>query len=413
MLKPTYIATSELSYVGSGSPSNQNSETNAIVPSTDLPDLVMSSDVVERAMQKLNLQPNLAVVGGISVKSSPHSNLVPISVGLKDPLQAVAVANALADSAVTEYKIIAARQYDEVVKELQGQLMTERDAARVNDARLQHALQTDYSVGSNDSLNTIAKHLDDLESERGAAYATYVADSAAASAQVPDSGGQRRGLTSAIHEQILANDPTYQALKSLQSKDKAALVAMKSGYTSSFKAIPGLEEQVQGESAAVARARNAAIAEHPGNSATYAQIVLNQHNAAALAAGDAARVAAIDQSIAAAKARLADLPGLGVAANMYRLQRDTASAAYQQLETRYQQTLADRAQATALGAVFVLDRARAAYPKTPRVVTATIIAMLILSLAIGVAFLAEIVDPRVRTAADIEDLYGTPRIGSV
>jgi len=140
---------------------------------------------------------------------------------------------------------------------------------------------------------------------------------------------------------------------------------------------------------------------------------LNEHNAAALASGDKARVTALDHDISIARSRLSDLPHVGVRADLLRLQRDSASAAYTALDTRYQQTLADRAQAAALGAAFVLDHATMAAPRIPELAIATVLAALILLLAIGVAYAAEALDPRIRTAADVEDLYGMPRIGSV
>jgi uncharacterized protein involved in exopolysaccharide biosynthesis len=339
--------------------------------------------------------------------------VVPVSVHLKDAALAVALANSIADSSVDQYKAIAESQYDEVINSLGKQMRDDRNEIRTNDALLQRSLQSDYSVGSPDSLDNISKHLDDLETQRAAANATYVADSAAMNAQVGGSAADRSGLASAIHEQILTNDPQYQAIKAVQSKDSAQLVSVKAGYTDAFPGLPGLEEQVHSETAAVKNAERAAIAEHPGNSATYAQVVLNEHNAAALAAGDKARVDAIDGDIAAARSKLRDLPRVGVDANMYRLRRDSASAAYQALETRYQQTVADRAQASALGTAFVLDHAVAAYPRIPQIAMAAIITMLIFGLAIGAAYFAEYVNPRIRTATDIEDLYGTPRIGSV
>jgi uncharacterized protein involved in exopolysaccharide biosynthesis len=414
VIKPTYVAVSELSYVGSGSPAQASSLTNAILPTTDLPDLVMSSRVLKEAMHRVGYQGDVDDLRlALSVKSSPHSDVVPVSVHLKDAALAVALANSIADSAVDQYKAIAEGQYDEVIDSLGKQMRSDRDEIRKNDALLQRSLQSDYSVGSADSLDNISKHLDDLETQRAAADATFVADGAAMNAQVGGSAADRAGLANAIHEQVLTNDPQYQAVKAVQSKDAAQLVSVKAGYTDAFPGLTGLEEQVRSETAAVKNAERTAIAEHPGNSATYAQVVLNEHNAAALAAGDKARLVAIDGDIASARAKLTDLPRVGVDANMYRLRRDSASAAYEALETRYQQTLADRAQASALGTAIVLDHAIASYPRIPQIVMAGIITLLIFGLAIGVAYFAEYVNPRIRTATEVEDLYGTPRIGSV
>jgi uncharacterized protein involved in exopolysaccharide biosynthesis len=410
--RPTYEATSELAYVGSGSASNAISLNNAILPASDLPELAMSSDVVDRARQASNIDESVDDLRlSISVKESPHSNVVPIVVRSKSSAEALALANALADSTVVQYKLLAGRQYDDLIGSIRGQLQEVQAQIRQIDAGLQHSVQADSAVGASDALDAISKHLNDLEVQRTAANATYVADSAAMSAQGDANDGS--GLSKAIREQILAADPLYQSLAATQSKDAAALATVKAGYTDAFPGLAGLEEKVRSETTAAQQAAQNAITEHPGNSSTYAQLVMNQHTATALASGDKARVDAIDQDIATARAALTDLPRNGVAADMLRAQRDSATAAYQQLEIRYQQTLADRAQAAALGAAFVLDHANAAYPRIPQIVLAALISLFVLVLAIGSAYVAEALDPRIRTALDVEDLYGAPRIGKV
>jgi len=410
--RPTYEATSELAYVGSGSASNAISLNNAILPASDLPDLAMSSEVIDRARKLSNIDESVDDLRlAMSVKESPHSNVVPIVVRSKDPSEALVLANALADSTVDQYKSLAERQYDNLIGSIRDQLEGVQSQISGVDMLLQRSVQAHSAVGAADALDAISKHLDDLELQRAAAYATYVADSAAMSAQGGASEGS--GLAKAIREQILTADPLYQSLATTQSKDAAALATVKAGYTDAFPGLAGLEEKVRIEKTATDQAAVTAVAEHPGNSATYAQLVMSQHAAAALASGDKARVSALDQDIATAHAALDDLPRYGVTADILRARRDSATAAYQQLEIRYQQTLADRAQAGALSAAFVLDHANAAYPRIPQLVLATLIALFVLALAIGSAYLAEALDPRIRTAVDVEDLYGAPRIGTV
>jgi capsular polysaccharide biosynthesis protein len=410
--RPTYEATSELAYVGNGSAAGAISLSNAILPASDLPDLAMSSDVIDRARKAVNIDTSVDDLRlAMSVKESPHSNVVPIVVRSKDPSEALVLANALAESTVQQYKLLAERQYDDLIGSISNQLQGVQVQIRGVDALLQRSVQAHSAVGAADALDAISKHLDDLELQRASAYATYVADSAAMSAQSGASAGT--GLAKAIREQILTADPLYQSLATTQSKDAAALATVKAGYTDAFPGLAGLEEKVRIEKSAADQAAQSAVVEHPGNSSTYAQLVMNQHAAAALASGDKARVNAIDQDIATAHAALDDLPRYGVAADILRARRDSATAAYQQLEIRYQQTLADRAQAGALSTAFVLDHANAAYPRIPQIVLAMLIAFFVLALAIGGAYVAEALDPRIRTAVDVEDLYGAPRIGRV
>ncbi len=403
MTRPTYTATSEVTTVGN--------PTNSVLSGTDLPDLILSAGVMERVKSQLHIPGSIDDFrDATSVKASPRSNVVPVTYRSKNAARALAMANAIADATVVEYKELATHQYDQVIDTLHSQLADRQAKIRDLDARLQHAVQNNSFVGSPQALETISARLDDLESKRGETYATYVADMAASSA---GAGGERAGLRDVIREQALASDPVYVALRAGQSKDVAEYESQKAGYTDSFPGLAGLREKVRLESAAVDRTAASSAARHQGASQTYAQVVLTQRASAAQVAGDSARLKAIDAEIATTHARLTDLPREGVAANQLRLQRDSAATAFGQLELRLQTTLADQAQAASLGSLIVLDHATAATPKISRTVLSVMIAALILAMAIGAAYAAEALDPRIRTTEDAETLYGTPHIGSV
>jgi uncharacterized protein involved in exopolysaccharide biosynthesis len=404
MTKPTYTATAEVTTVGN--------PTNSVLSGTDLPELVLSTQVMERVKSQLHLPGSIDDFrGATSVKASPRSNVVPVSFRSKNASRALAMANAIADATVFEYKDLAMHQYDQVIDTLHSQLADRQAKIRDLDSRLQRAVQKNSFVGSPAALETISARLDDLESKRGETYATMVADRASASAA--SGTGGHDGLGSVIREQALASDPVYMALRAGQSKDVAEYVAEKAGYTDSFPGLAGLKEKVKLETAVVDKTADKSAAEHAGASATYAQVVLNQRTATSQVAGDSARLAAIESEIAQTRSRLNDLPREGVAANQLRLQRDSAAAAFNQLELRLQTTLADQAQSASLGGLIVLDHATSANPKISREMLSVMIAALILALAVGSAFAAEALDPRVRTTEDAEALYGTPHIGSV
>jgi succinoglycan biosynthesis transport protein ExoP len=403
MTKPTYTATSEVTTVGN--------PTNSVLSGTDLPDLILSAGVMDRVKSQLHLAGSIDDFrDATSVKASPRSNVVPVTYRSKNAARALAMANAIADATVVEYKDLATHQYDQVIDTLHGQLADRQAKIRDLDSRLQRAVQSNSFVGSPQALETISARLDDLESKRGETYATYVADQAAASV---GNGASRDGLNSVIREQALASDPVYVALRAGQSKDVADYESQKAGYTDSFPGLAGLKEKVRLEGAAVDKTAATSAAQHVGASPTYAQVVLTQRASAAQVAGDSARLKAIETEIATTRSRLSDLPRDGVAANQLRLQRDSAATAFGQLELRLQTTLADQAQAASLGSLIVLDHATEASPKISRTLLSVMIAALVLAMAIGAAYAAEALDPRIRSTEDAETLYGTPHIGSV
>ncbi len=404
MVRPTYQATAEVAPVGDSK--------EGILPTGDLPELVLSVPVMSRVKAQMHLSADIdSFRYQTQVKMSPRSAIVPITYRSKDPAFALAMANAIADSTVYEYKDLAARQYDQVIDRLRSQLASQQADIRSIDGRLQQAVQHDSFIGSPSALEAISTRLDDLESQKASAHAGQVADQATLSAGANQS--DRAGLDSVIREQTLANDPMYQALRSSQAKDVAAYDTTKAGYTDAFPGLAGLKEKVDREGADVGQAAQVSISEHRGASPTFATVLLERRASEARVAGDNARLQAIDSELAVTNKRLADLPRYGVAANQLRLQRDSAANAYQSLQSRLQTTLANQSQAASLGSLIVLDHATSAAPKIPREAMVILVAVLILACAIGSAYAAEALDPRIRTAGEAEALYGTPHIGSV
>lgn len=403
MVRPTYQATAELAPVGSLK--------DSVLGVSDIPELVLSVPVMTRVKSQLRSSASIDEFrAGTQINMSPRSSIIPITYRSKDPAAALLMSNTIADATVYEYKDLAARQYDQVINRLRDQLGTEQADIRTMDLRLQQAVQHDSFIGSPSSLEAISNRLDDLESQRATVRASVVADQASASVAT---NGSDSGLNDVIREQTLANDPMYQALRSNQAKDVAAYDAEKAGYTDAYPGLAGLKEKVQMEGADVGSAAQQSVRDHRGASQTYAQLLLSRRTSQTQLAGDNARLQAIDGELATTQRRLADLPRYGVAANQLRLQRDSAMNSYGQLNNRLQSTLADQAQAASLGSLIVLDHATSAAPKMPRDVMVFLIAALVFGMAIGSAYAAEALDPRIRTAGEAEALYGTPHIGSV
>jgi uncharacterized protein involved in exopolysaccharide biosynthesis len=403
IISPTYQGTASLALV-------QDFAGKApVFSSGDVPELITSYDVVNGVKNALHLEEPVDVLRSkILMKVTLKSSVIPITFRDKDQQRAVAVTNAVADATVAYYHQLAARQYDRLLSSLQSQMAQQAHTIQAVDARLQSAIQTDSFAGSDKALDTISARLDELQSQRAQANATLIADRATAASQANEGD-----LRKVIGEQAMASDPVYQSLRQTQAKDDAQYQTERAGYTGAYAGLAGLKEKVELESASAEQAGKRAVAEHTGASQALATVLLTQRQANAQVAGDQARVSAIDNAIAETQQRLHDLPNIGVNADSLRVQRDGASAAYQQLAVRLQNTLADQAEAASLGSLVVIDHATSATARLPALALATILACLIVGVAIGSAYAAEALDPRIRTAVDIERIYGAPHIGSV
>ena len=403
LLRPTYQATAQVVLVGS--PQSQN----YVVQAADIPDLAMSTDVIARAKQKAGASEDVDTIRSkMSASMSPRSSVMPISYRDKNAKKALLMPNALADALVDEYHDLASRQYDQQISRLRSQLSGEQGTIRQLDSRLQQAVQKDSYAGQDNALTALSTRLNDLDSQRATANASLVGDRASASAQ-----GSKGELGSVFREQALASDPYYTALRAGQAKDASEYDFQKAGYTDAYPGLAGLKEKVQRESRQVESVSQEDAVKHLGAGNTYAQYVLGQRTAAAQVAGDQARLSAVDNEISATLGHIRNLPQSGVATNALRLQRDAAAAAYQQVEIRLQNTVAEQAQAASLNSLVVLDHATSAAPKIKTSMMAMLLALLILGFAIGSAYAAEALDPRVRTREAAEELYGAPHLGSV
>jgi len=401
---PTYTGTSEIAYIGVAA--------DAPLLPADVPDLAMSTSVVNRAIESAHLHIDSdTLLKRLSVRQSPHSDVIPVSFSSKDAALATGVPNAIASATVEQFKSLATSQYDELIKKLNGQLADLQKQISASNASYQASVGNDSMAGVSTGLDLLAARLDNVDQLRAAAQSKLQQDLASSKTAETLSGSPNFG--SVIREETLTHDPAFVAMQLAQAKDRANLESVKAGYTEAFPGLAGLKEQVNLEAAASSREALVAEQNHKGASPTYAAQLVAQQTARSIVAGDRAQLAALENQYEQTKARLVALPRYTVPADDFRVKRDGAIAAYTQVEARLRTALADKAAAASLNSLVVLDQANEAVPNMSSIVASTLVVLLILGLALGVAYLAELLDPRIRNQADVEGLYGSPLIGSV
>jgi succinoglycan biosynthesis transport protein ExoP len=404
-LKPTYVATSHVLMVGNGNGAN-----GSMMPSSDMSTLTTSETVVKRVAKRFSLGHDMsAVLARIDAKSVSRSNVMPISFRDKDPKLARVVTNALAEETVTYYKELSGGQFNQMVSYLTGSAEDLKQRIRSIDITLQTAAQKDSYVGSDTALETITARINDLQTQRAVAYAALVSDEAIADAR----SAQPREIDGIVNQEVLAGDPYVQALRSGQARDAAQLQFQRAQFTERYPGLPGLADQVMHETGVLAAAENSALAGSPSASASYAATILAKRNAMAVAAGDRAKVSAIDGEIAAQEGYLRDLPGTGSTVNLLRVEREAAKASYDATTARLTETRANQAAVSSLGSLVVIDRAVDAAPRIPRLAMDVIVAFILLALTVGVAYVLDALDPGLRSPESVEKLYGIPIIGNL
>jgi succinoglycan biosynthesis transport protein ExoP len=391
---------------------NDNTGRDPSVSSADLPAVTGSSEVLTRVKNKLALPMSLTEMKrNLSARVPGRSSIMQI--GYKDTLpdRAVNVANTIADELTGYYHEISTHRYDQNVQNLDAALAAQRQKISSINAQLQKVIATDPFVGSDKALDLVTARLDDLETQRGLAYATMAGDTAQASAV---STASRTLAKTAVHE-ILQGDPFYRAIQDGTAKDSAELAFEHSAFKSSYPGLPGLSAKVQAEQAQLSAAQQNAMNSPQASSPSMVSNQVERAKANATVSGDQARIAQIDNLVSQERARLHDIQKTQPRALSLRIERDVAQADYLSLSARRATALANRAEATSLGSVVVVDRAVRADSQVPlgRTKLAIMAAVLIIGLSLGSAFLLESLDPTLRRAEQVERLYGTPVIATL
>jgi len=399
-VKPTYIATAHVAMVGKDS----------MLPSGDMGTLTTSPTVLLRVARKFGLGDDVSSLASrVDAKVPARSNVMPISYRDKNSKLSVTITNALADETVNYYKQLSSGQYDQMIAYLRSGARREAEQIRRMDLALQRAAQQDTFVGSDTALETITGRINDLQTQRAVAYASFVSNEAIAAAQ----SAQPAEIAGIVKQEVLVSNPYVAALRAGQARDAANLDFQRSQFTDRYPGLPSLQDQVQRESSVVAAAEKSAVAGSPASSTSYATSVLAKRNAEAVVAGDRAKLAAIDTQLATEQEHLRDLPGTGSTVNLLRAERDAAKASYTTTIGRLTDTQANQAAAASLGSVVLLDHALGAGPRIPRLAMDFIVAFLLLALTITVGFLVDILDPGLRSREAIEKLYGIPVIDNL
>lgn len=388
-------------------------ETGARDPSVgivDLPSIATSTVVLQRVRDELKLPISLIdLKANVSASVLGKSSIMAIGFRNESAERAIAVSNTVADQLSQYYGEISTQRYDVNVDRLSSELRDAAGRMKAIDKQISRVVGTDPFVVSDKSVDNITTEIATLEDLRAAALAQLQGDEALASTTLPDGT-----LAKTARHEILADDPAYQAERTTLATDSNQLSTDQATYTNAFPGLPGEIAKINGENASLAREARRAVASPDAYSLTAATVAAQHSRQLAVVAGDRDRLAQVDARVAREREYLGALPTTGSTYAQLAAQRDALQTEYTALATRRANALANRAEASSLGSVVVLDRAIKADTQLAggRTRAAVVGLILVLALAFGAAFLVETLDSRVRRPEDVEELYGIPVVAS-
>ena len=372
----------------------------------DLPSIATSTVVLERVRNKLRLPVSLVnfkAAAGASVLG--RSSIMAVSFRDMSAERAIEVSNTLADELSRYYDEISTQRYNGNVDRLSDELTNESVKIRAVETKIGAIVARNPFVASDQSVATLTTQLGTLSAQRADAFAKLQGDRAIADALAPSSE-----LSKTARHEILAGDPVYSAIRTVAAKDSAQLASQQAGYTKDFPGLPGAIAKVNAENRYAERVANRALSDPNAFSASEVGTAAQRAHQTAVVAGDEAQVRQLDAVIAPEQAAFKNYPESAMLYDQLRSERDALQSEYNALAQRRATSLANRAEASSLGSVVVLDHALKADTQLTggRSRAAVLTFILVLALALGAAFLAESLDPRIRRAEEVEELYGIP-----
>lgn len=372
----------------------------------DLPSIATSTVVLERVRNSLKLPMSLInLKQNVSASVLGRSSIMAVGFRDKSAERAIGVSNAIADELSHYYDEISTQRYDVNVNRLSSELNGEAQKMRDLDQAMSRVVAENPFVVSDKSIDQITTNISALEQQQALARAQLAGDSALAGTSVSSAV-----LSKTARHEILADDPAYVASRAAAARDTAQLGADLSTYTGNFPGLPGAQAKIKGETASVQREATRALNDPNAFSPSEAGTQQQHIRQLAVVSGDESRLHELDALVATQRGQLGALPTTGAKYAQLSAQRTAMETEYAALATRRANALANRAEASSLGSVVVLDRAIKADTQLAggRTRAAVVALILILAAAIGAAFLVDSMDPRISRPEDVETLYGIP-----
>jgi capsular exopolysaccharide synthesis family protein len=375
-------------------------------------ELIGETPVVQRVIDDLNLKTTVPVLkSALRVKPVTGTNILSLQITWNDPQMAAKIANDFANVFVArEAEIIATSAtgaLDVLRKQLPQAEKTLRDTENaVTRFETTHNIadigsQTQSMVGLASTIDTKinAVQLDKRQQE---------ATIASLSAQLAHTTATTGGGTST------AQNPILPQLRAQLAQLQVDLGAAEQQYTDSHPTVIGLKQKI----ADVQRQIKAAPLTITAQTSTvvnplYQQLNQQLASARALSDSDTAQLATLASQRKAINPQLGALPAQSATLLSLQRQKKLAEDMYNTLQQKFND--ATIARTTGISDVTITEPASASLAtKTPRfmlnVVIGTLVALL---LALGVVFLVDWFDGRIRDERDVEGELGLPVLASI
>jgi capsular exopolysaccharide synthesis family protein len=375
-------------------------------------ELLGETPVVQKVIDNLHLDTTVrALQGAVKVKPITNTNIIAVSVAWSSPEMSAQIADEFA-------KVFVLREADLVSGQANGALAVL--AQRVPEARDSLA-----QAERNLSEYQTSHHIADISTQTSATVNNAVAtdakinsvqlDKRQADAQVASFSATLAGLSSTTGGgSSVAQNPVLAQLNTQLATSQTQLANARQQYTDSHPAVIALKAQVADLQRQIARTPATIVAQvNTIANPVYQQVSQQLAAARAMSQSDADQLVTLARQRAAINPQLAALPGqMQRLAELKRAQK-LAEDLYNALQQKFND--ATIARTTGSSDVTIVEPASAALAtKSPSLFTNLVIATIVgLVLALGLVFLVDWFDGRIRDERDVEGELGLPVLASI
>ncbi len=385
---------------------------NAAQSAETYAELIGETPVVGRVITDLNLKTDVRTLqGAVKVKPVTNTNIIALEVTWSDPATSAAIANDFADVFTKREAELVSKQANGAVETLAKQLPEARRKLRnaeqaVSKFEIAHNI-ADLTTQTTQTLNAataIDAKIGQAELDKRNADAQIASLSASLAGMTPMTGG---GGT-------VAQNPVLPTLNQRLAELQVQLGSAQKNYTDSHPKVIELKQQIAdvkrqiGNTPATIRQSSNTIA-NPVYQQT--QQALSANRAASMSA--ASQLAKLEQQRAAINPKLAALPGQAQTLAELRRTLTIAESTYNALQAKYNDAMVSST--TGISDVTITQPALAALAtKAPHVGLNMLIAAIVgVLLALGIVFLVDFFDGRIRDERDVENDLQLPVLASI
>ncbi len=385
---------------------------NAAQSAETYAELIGETPVVQRVIDNLHLTTDVRTLqAAVKVKPVTNTNIIALEVAWSDPETSAKIANEFASVFLAREAELVSSQANGAIDVLSRQLPRARqklDQAEqaVSKFEISHNI-ADLTTQTTSTLNAasaIDAKINQAELDKKNADAQISSLSASLAGMTPTTGG---GGT-------IAQNPVLPTLNQRLADLQVQLGSAQKNYTDSHPMVINLKQQIAdvkrqiAHTPATVRQSSSTVA-NPVYQSTLQQLSANR----AASSSAAAQLTRLLQQRAAINPQLAALPGQAQKLAELKRQQVIAETTYNALQSKYNDAMISRT--TGISDVTITQPASASLAtKTPHVMLNLVIgAIVAVLLGLGIVFLVEFFDGRIRDERDVEGELQLPVLASI